>query len=146
MNVYICEKRFPARALVETKGKKVVKSKLDYKLRKLIPENKFTVDPSIDNPLQKYVAWSAKGGIEKHGRERLGMFCTFFSKLSDIVVDMAEKGYFDSAERVEIAHDMSWMLGCTEYGSLTTRQMEVGYYDRVEDRCHSYLKQSFGKD
>jgi len=74
------------------------------------------------------------------------MFCTFLSKLSDIVVDMAEKGYFDSAERVEIAHVMSWMLSCTEYASLTTRRMEVGYYDRIEDRCHSYLKQSFGKD
>ena len=60
MYIYMRETFSSTRALVEAKGKKVVKSKLDYKLRKLIPENKFTVDPSIDNPLQKYVVWSAK--------------------------------------------------------------------------------------
>jgi hypothetical protein len=58
---------------------------------------------------------------------------------------MARRKYFDSQERVEIAHVMSWMLGCTEYGSLSEKHMEVGYYDRVTDRYHAYLKEDFRK-
>jgi hypothetical protein len=58
---------------------------------------------------------------------------------------MAEKKYFDTSERVELAHVMSWMLGCTEYGLLSKKRMEIGYYDRIADRPHVYLRESFNK-
>jgi hypothetical protein len=58
---------------------------------------------------------------------------------------MARKGYSSSTEKVEIAHVTSWMLGFTEYGKLSTAHMEVGYYDRIEDKCHKYLQQEFLK-
>jgi len=73
------------------------------------------------------------------------VFCDFLGQLSGIVIGMAKKGYFSSAERVEMAHVMSWMLGCTEYSILTTIHMEMGYYDRIKDRYQPYQKQSLGK-
>ena len=36
---------------------------------------------------------------------------------------------------------MAWMLGCTESGVLSTKEMEIGYYDRIEDKYCAYLKQ-----
>jgi hypothetical protein len=41
-----------------------------------------------------------------------------------------------ASERIEIARLMPCMLGCTEYGSLSAKQMEIGYYDRIEDTYH----------
>jgi len=136
---------FSFRVLTEDRRKKIVKSKLHYKLRDLMPEERYAIDPDEDHPLQKYVAWSSKGGIEKHGREGFDLFCSFLSQLSKIVVSMAKKGYFSSAERVEMAHVISWMLGCTEYGLLTVKRMEVGYFDRIANRRIPYLKQSIGQ-
>lgn len=63
--------------------------------------------------------------------------------MSALVVEMVEKDYFSSSERVELSHAVSWMLGCTEYGLLRTSGMEVGYYDRLEDKYCSYLRQDF---
>jgi len=136
---------FSFRVLVESKDKEVVKSKIAYKLATFMPEEKFAIDPSIDNSLQKYVAWDDSERVTKHGQEKLEVFCSLLNQLSNIVIDMAKKGYFDSNERVEIAHAMSWILGCTEYGKSTTGYMEVGYYDRMRDKYHPYLKQGFSK-
>ena len=58
---------------------------------------------------------------------------------------MIENDYFASNERVELVHFMSWMLGCTEYGLLSTSGMEIGYYDRLDDKYCSYLRQDFPK-
>ena len=58
---------------------------------------------------------------------------------------MIENNYFASNERVELAHVMSWMLGSTEYGLLSTSGMEIGYYDRLGDKYCSYLRQDFPK-
>jgi len=136
---------FSFRVLAEDQHMKVVKSKLHYRLTVLMPEEKFAIDPDEDHLLHKYVAWSAKGGIEKYGRERFDIFCSFLSQVSNIVVNMAKKGYFSSAERVEMAHVISWMLGCTEYGLLTLKRMEVGYFDRIDNRKIPYLMQSIGQ-
>ena len=65
--------------------------------------------------------------------------------MSAIVVQLIENDYFASNERIEFAHVTSWMLGCTEYGMLRTSGMEVGYYDRLEDKYCSYLRQGFPK-
>ena len=136
---------FSFRVLTKPKMKKVVRSKIAYKLKRLTSEEKFAIDPDAENPLQKYVAWSSEGGIAKHGPEKFVTFYRLLGQLSRIVVDMAKQGYFDSSERVEMAHVIAWMLGCTEYGKLTTTHMEIGYYDRIEDKCHPYLRQSFSK-
>jgi len=36
---------------------------------------------------------------------------------------------------------MPWMLGCTKYGLLSASGKEAGYYDRLEDKYCSYLRQ-----
>jgi hypothetical protein len=139
------EVAFSFRVLVDTKDKEVIKSKIAYKLGSLLPKNKFSTDPSKRSIFAKYVAWSPEERVEKCGKRKFARFCKILSKMSKLVVEMARKKYFDSAERVEIAHVMSWMLGCTEYGLLSATHMEVGYYDRIKDRSHPYLKQSFDK-
>jgi hypothetical protein len=58
---------------------------------------------------------------------------------------MVKKGYFSSDERVEMAHVISWMLGCTEQGLISTKHFKIGYYDRIEDRRCEYLKEEFPK-
>jgi hypothetical protein len=136
---------FSFRVLAEDRSKKIVMSKLHYKLTALVPEEKYAIDPDKDHPLHKYVTWSAKEGIEKHGREGFNIFCSFLSQLSNIVVSMAKKGYFSSAERVEMVHVISWMLGCTEYGLLTIQRMEVGYFDRIANRTVPYLREKIGQ-
>jgi hypothetical protein len=69
----------------------------------------------------------------KYGPKKFMDFCDLLSKLSRLVLQMARKKYFDSNDRVEMAHAMSWMLGCTEYGILSPEHWEVGYYDRIDD-------------
>jgi hypothetical protein len=58
---------------------------------------------------------------------------------------MIRENYFNSAERVEMAHLASWMLGCTEYGLMSPAHWEVGYYDRLRFKACPYIKQDFSK-
>ena len=134
---------FSFRLLVEPEDKKIVKSKLAYKLKTLTTENKFAIDPDADSPLVKYVAWSSEARIAKYGSRKFSRLCRFLSQMSEMVVDMARKKYFSSAERVEVVHVISWMLGCTEYGLWSKDHVEVGYYDRITDENHRVLKKSF---
>ena len=60
-------------------------------------------------------------------------------------MNMAKIGYFSPAERVEMAHLMAWMFGCTEYGLLSPKHYEVGYYDRITGKSCPHLKQTFIK-
>jgi hypothetical protein len=69
----------------------------------------------------------------------------FFSRLSKVVVHMDEKKCFDSMERVEVVHTLSWMFGCTELGLLSSTHWEMGYYGRVEGKNHQHLKEEFPK-
>lgn len=135
---------FSFRVLTEAKEKQAVKSKIAYKLRSLVSEDRFAIDPTKDNRLFKYAAWSTERADEI-GEERFALFCDFLSKMSRLVVEMAERKYFDSGERVELTHVMAWMLGCTEYGVLTKNSMEVGYFDRIEKKYCPYLKEVFQK-
>lgn len=135
---------FSFRVLLEAKEKQAVKSKISYKLKGLIAEDKFAIDPTKGNRLFKYAAWPTER-TAKIGEERFALFCDFLSKMSKIVVEMAERGYFDLGERVELARLMALMLGCTEYGLLTKECMEVGYYDRIESKYCPHLKETFPK-
>jgi hypothetical protein len=134
---------FSFRVLVDSKDKQIVKSKINYKLGTLMASGRFAVDPDTKDPLEKYVAWSPDERIAKYGPKKFMGFCDLLSKLSRLVLQMARKRYFESNDRVEMAHVMSWMLGCTEYGILSTEHWEVGYYDRIDDRYCQYLKHDF---
>lgn len=135
---------FIFRILVEQGKAKAVKSKISYKLKSLLPEEKYAIDPRNENLLFKYAASSAESAA-KIGEERFTIFCDFLGKLSETVFQMAEKKFFNLTERVEVAHAMALMLGCTEYGLLTKNSMEVGYFDRAEKKYCPYLKEVFKK-
>jgi hypothetical protein len=132
------------RVLADAGKAKAVKSKISYKLKSLLSEGKYAIDPRNDNLLFKYAALST-GSTAKVGEESFLMLCDFLGKLNETVVEMAEKNYFDSMNRIEVVHDMALMLGCTEYGLLTKNSMEVGYFDRVEKKYFAYLKEVFQK-
>jgi hypothetical protein len=130
------------RVLTDQKSKEIIKSKMRFKLGSLVPD-KFAVDPDSRHPLKKYVAWNVEERTSEVGAEEFSEFCDLLSKLSDLIIQMLKNDYFKSDERTEIAHIMSWMLGCTEYGLMSPTHWEVGYYDRIEDRRWTYLEQSF---
>jgi len=136
---------FSFRVSIDSKDKQVIKSKIAYKLGTLLSEDKYAVDPVADHPLEKYVDWSPEKRIAELGQKKFAQFCDLLSEMSRLVIRMIKRRYFDSNERVEIAHVMSWMLGCTEYGLLSTTHWEIGYYDRIEDKNCPYLKERFPK-
>jgi len=133
------------RMLLESQHARVVKIKVAFKLGTMLSEDKFAVDPDAENPLEKYVAWQPDKRIAESGPEKFAAFCRFLGRLSRIAVDMIRESYFNSAERVEMAHLVSWMLGCTEYGLMSPAHWEVGYYDRLRDKACPYIKQDFSK-
>jgi hypothetical protein len=130
------------RVLTEQKSKEIIRSKMRFKLGGLVPD-KFAVDPDSRHPLKKYVAWNVEERTSEVGVQKFSEFCDILSKMSDLVIQMLKNDYFKSDERTEIAHIMSWMLGCTEYGLMSPTHWEVGYYDRIEDKRCPYLKQNF---
>ena len=136
---------FSFRLMVEPKFKEIVKTKLSCKLGTLLSEDKYAVDPAAKNSLAQYVAWLPEKRITDFGQNKFDQFIDLLKNLSALVVLMIENDYFASNERVELAHVTSWMLGCTEYGLLSTSGMEVGYYDRLDDKYCSFLRQDFPK-
>ncbi len=136
---------FSFRVMVEPKFKEMVKTKLAYKLGTLLSKDKYVIDPAAGNGLEQYVAWLPEKKIADFGQSKFNQFIDLLKNMSAIVVQMIENDYFASNERVELAHFMSWMLGCTEYGLLSTSGMEIGYYDRLDDKYCSYLRQDFPK-
>lgn len=60
------------------------------------------------------------------GQSKFNWFIDLLKNLSALVVQLIENDYFALDERVELAHVMSWMFGCTEYGLLSSMGMEVG--------------------
>ena len=134
---------FSFRILFDSKEKKDLTDRIAFTLGSLIPEDNFAVDPPLEHTLYKYSAWPWSEIISKRGSEKFTSFYSYLSRLSRIVVDMAEKNYFTHEERTELAHVASWMLGCTEYGLLDTKGWEVGYYDRVNDKYCPYKKHTF---
>ena len=136
---------FSFRVMVEPKFKEIVKSKLAYILGTLLSEGKYVIDPAAGTSLEQYVAWQPEKRVADHGQTKFNQFIDLLKSMSAIIVQLIEDDYFASNERVELAHVMSWMLGCTEYGLLSTSGMEVGYYDRLDDKYCSYLRQDFPK-
>lgn len=136
---------FSFRLLVKSKEKKDLENAISFHLGKLFAEGDFAVNPEPEHLFSKYVAWSWKDTVEKRGLDKFTMLCGFLSKFSRMVVEMAEKGYFSSKERIEIAHFTTWILGCTEYGLLSEKSWEIGYYDRIADKYNPYLAHTFKK-
>jgi hypothetical protein len=131
--------------MVEPKFKEIVKTNLSCKLGTLLSEDKYAVDPAAGNSFERYVAWLPEKRIADFGQSKFNQFIDLLKNLSAIIVQLIESDYFALNERVEIAHIMSWMLGCTEYGLLSASGMEIGYYDRLDDKYCSYLRQDFPK-
>jgi hypothetical protein len=136
---------FSFRVMVEPKFKEIVKTNLSCKLGTLLSKDKYAIDPGAGNSLEKYVAWLPEKRIADFGQNKFNIFVDLLKNQSAIVVQMIENDYFASNERVELAHVITWMLGCTEYGLLRTSGMEVGYYDRLSDEYCSYLRENFPK-
>jgi hypothetical protein len=136
---------FSFRVMVEPKFKEIIKINLSCKLGTLLPEGKYVIDPAVGTSLEQYVAWQPEKRIADHGQVNFCQFIDLLKTMSAIMVRLIEDDYFASNERVELAHVTCWMLGCTEYGLLRTSGMEVGYYDRLEDKYCSYLRQGFPK-
>jgi hypothetical protein len=136
---------FSFRVMVEPKFKEMVKTNLSCKLGTLLSEGKYVIDPAAGSSLEQYVAWQPEKRIADYGQHKFNQFIDLLKNMSALVVQLIESDYFASNERVELTHVMSWMLGCTEYGLLRTSGMEVGYYDRLEDKYCSYLRQDFPK-
>jgi hypothetical protein len=130
------------RVLATKKTREIVRSKMKYRLGIVVPD-KFAVDPDTHNPLNKYVAWGTEERTSKSSLDKFPEFCSLLSKMSGLVIEMLKNDYFDTSERVEIAHVMSWMVGCTEYGKMSPTHWELGYYDRIEDKYRPYLRQDF---
>jgi hypothetical protein len=131
------------RILLDSKEKKELDERIAFMLGNLIPDENFVIDPPLEHPLSKYDAWTWSETISKHGSTKVASFLSYLRRLSQIVVDMAEKNHFTHEERTELAHVASLMLGCTEYGLLGTKSWEVGYYDRVNNKYRPYLKHHF---
>lgn len=136
---------FSFRVLVEPKFKEVIKSKLVFKLGTLLTTDDFAINPTASNSLAKYVAWSPENRISGLGEDKFSKFIDVLKNMSAIIVGLVEQDYFASSERIELAHVLSWMLGCTEYGLLSNSGMEIGYYDRLENKYCSYLREEFTK-
>jgi hypothetical protein len=136
---------FSFRIKVDPKLKGVIKSKLAYKLGTLLSENKFSIDPALENSLEQYVGWSPEKRIAEMGPTKFNQLVDSLKNMSANIIEMIEHGYFGSSERVELAYVFSQMLGCTEYGALYVSEFEVGYYDRLDDKYCPKLREKVEK-
>jgi hypothetical protein len=134
---------FSFRVLVESKLKETVKSKSSAKLGSLIGADKFAVDQSVKSDLRQYMSRFPEKKLAQLGVTQFTIHVDLLKSMSTLVVDAIEKNYFASNERVDLARIFGLMLGCTEYGLLRPTGMEVGYYDRLEDKYCSYLRENF---
>jgi hypothetical protein len=128
---------FSFRFMIEEQKRKILSGKIAFKLNNLVAKDNFVVDSSSDHPLFEYEAWTWKVTLKERGLKKFNVFCSFLSELSSVVVNMAKQDYFASTERAELAHVMSWMLGCKET-TLLKSQKEVnriltGLSDVIDD-------------
>lgn len=140
---------FSFRVMGKEKDRKVIASKIEFKLKTLISEDNFIVDPTPAHQMYKYAAWPWRNTLKERGTEKFDAFCYFLSRLSALVIEMAKQDYFTSSERFEVAHVFSWMLGCTEELRLlplkTMNSIMVGYFDRIKNKYHTLSRGDFPK-
>lgn len=134
---------FSVRIMVDPKQKHIVKSKVAYKLGTLFSSGNSAIEPSSDNPLSQYSAWDPEKRVAECGLKKFDDFTDFLHSMSKLTIGLIEKDYFGSNERVELTRAMAAMLGCTEYGSLSPKSMEIGYYDRIADKYLQHMKEDF---
>jgi hypothetical protein len=134
---------FSFRVLAESKLKEIVKAKSATKLGNLMGADKFSVDQLAKSDLRQYMSWFPEKKLAQLGVTQFTIYVDLLKSMSTLVVDAIEKNYFASNERVDLARIFALMLGCTEYGLLRPTGMEVGYYDRLEDKYCSYLRENF---
>jgi hypothetical protein len=128
------------RILLDRDAKDHIESTIAQQLRNVISEKAFIINPEPDHPFHQYVAWSWQERMEKDGIKKFTDFYTFLNQFSRIIVEMGEASCFSSPERVEITRLLSGMLGCTEYGQLSTTELRIGYYDRIQNEYYPHLR------
>jgi hypothetical protein len=134
---------FSFRVMIDLKLKRIIKSKIVYKLKNMIPSEDFAVEPNFDSPLHKFVEWEPEKRIAEIGLKKFMDLVAFLSRTSKFAVDMIENDFFASNERVQLVQAMAGVLGCTEYGKLSSKAMELGYYDRIDDKYCTHLKEEY---
>ena len=117
-----------------------IEDAITRKLQSITPPCTFALNPDVDHNFHKHAAWPWKERVDKHGIDKFTRFYSFLNKFSKLIVEMGEMNYFASQARIEMAHLVSGMLGCTEYGQLSTTEMRVGLYDRIENEYYPYLR------
>jgi hypothetical protein len=125
------------------KFEETLKNRSAAKLGALLGADKFAIDPAVNDNLKQYASWFPEKKLAQLGAARFAVYIDLLKSMSAMVIDALEGNFFASNERVDLAHVFTQMLGCTEYGLLRTSGMEVGYYDRVEDKYCSFLRQNF---
>jgi hypothetical protein len=87
--------------LSRPKFREAVGDKLAFKLGTLLSQDKYAIDPVASEGLGRYVASLPKRRIEE-GQGQFDNFTDVLKKISDIVVDMVEKDFFDADQRVNL--------------------------------------------
>jgi hypothetical protein len=126
---------------MDPEKEKAVKSKIRYKLKRMMSEDDFLIEPDINHSLNKYSSPIMKR--RQIDSTKYVALHNLLNQISRFMVDVTKANCFDSEDRAELVRVISMMLGCTEYGLLSTKEMEVGYYDRINDKYHTCLKESF---
>lgn len=130
---------FSFRVMVEPKLKENAKAKLAIKLGSMFSADQFAIDPTANSKLNQYALWSPEKRLAELGQTSFNLFVDSLKSMSSLAVELLERG----SDRVEMVRNFALMLGCTEYGLLGTSGFEVGYYDRLEDKYASFLRQDF---
>jgi len=136
---------FSFRILLDPEEKRNIEDAITLKLRNTLPKDCYVINPKSDHFLYECAAWLWKDRIKLDGQEKFTIFYSYLNQLSKIVVEMAEKDYFSSEERVELTHFSASMLGFTEYALLSPKEMQIGYYDRINNSYHHHLALPFKK-
>lgn len=130
------------RIFSDPNDKDMVKYKLEEKGKKLSNLFLFDIDPAPGTARRKSHGWT--GPFSNHkiwgGEETWATCCDFLSRMSKIVVEMAEKGHFDFPRRHKIAHLMVNMLALREWPVAYPDQRTVvaGFINLLDDRWVGY--------
>jgi hypothetical protein len=85
---------FSFRVIVDPRQKRVIKSKIAYKLGTLLSDDKFAVEPSSDGPLYSFAAWEPKRLISEVGSKKFDDLTKFLRDISKLTVKMIKKRLF----------------------------------------------------
>lgn len=128
------------RILHDREEQERIEGTITQHLRNVLSNHAFVINPTPNHAFHQYGAWPWRERMKTDGIEKFTNFYTALHQFSQIIIEMSEANLFTSQKRVEITHLVAGMLGCTQYGQLSTTEMRVGYYDRIQNEYHPYLR------